>query len=139
MIEIKRGIMRRTLLTILLLVIATTIAAQTTISTEASVSGNWNETFQRWDWNGEWQEVKIDFLLQGNVVLVRDKANSTYTMLGDVKELNGAFVWDAIDEKHLKCSFMMTRKPDENNYYYILVMYDDVLFKYAYEDKGLNK
>ena len=135
MIEIKKGIMRRTLLTILLLVIATTITAQTTISTEASRSADWNKTFQRWDWNEEWQEVKIDFLLQGNVVLVRDKANSTYTMLGDSKELDEAFVWDAIDEKHLKCSFMMTRKPDENNYYYILIMYEDVLFKYAYQKR----
>tara|TARA_R110002096_G_scaffold26173_1_gene81064 strand:- start:2439 stop:2846 length:408 start_codon:yes stop_codon:yes gene_type:complete len=135
MSKVKKGMMRRTLFTILSLVIATTIIAQTTISTEASRSADWNETFQRWDWHGAWQEVKIDFLLQGNVVLVRDNANSTYTMLGDSKELDEAFVWDAIDEKHLKCSFMMTGQPDENNYYYILVMYDDVLFKYAYQKR----
>ena len=135
MIKIKKGIMRRTLLTILLLVIATTITAQTTISTEASRSADWNEIFQRWDWNGEWQEVKIDFLLQGNVVLVRDKANSTYTMLGDSKEFDGSAIWDAIDEKHLRCSFMMTGQPDENNYYYILVMYNNVLIKYAYQKR----
>jgi|TARA_R110000803_G_scaffold145355_2_gene211182 hypothetical protein len=125
---------RRILLTVLSLAITTTIIAQTTVNSEANRQYDWNERREEWVPNGEWKEENISFLLQGNVVLVRDVANSTYTMLEDAVEDGNYSTWKAIDESHSKCQFGMSREPDENNYYYIVVMYSDTLFKYAYQN-----
>ena len=127
--------MKKLILTVLASFLTLTVMAQTTIHTTAIIVADWNKTTENWDWRSEWKEQNINFLLQGNVVLVNDKANSTYTMLKDPEVRNNYFEWEAIDEGRLKCTFMMSDEADENNYQYIMVMYSDKLFKYVYEVK----
>jgi len=125
--------MKKLILTVLASFLTLTLVAQTTIHSTAIRIADWNETTENWDWNGEWKDQNINFLLQGNVILVNDKANSTYTMLDEGKLVDNYFEWKAIDEGRLKCTFMMSVEADENNYQYIMVVYSDRLFKYVYE------
>jgi hypothetical protein len=92
-------------------------------------TGSWSSYSSDWIW-GDWKSVDIDFMFRGNVVLVNDAANSSYTTIGDPIEVDNNFSWNAIDEKGRKCMFTMAFG---TNPQMIIVMYGDTCYRYAIE------
>ena len=101
---------------------------QQKIEAYAVQMGKWSEVFEDWQW-AKWEYSDITFILRGNVVIVNDAAKSSYTTIGDAVWQSGYASWTAIDEKGRKCLFSMSYNKNPN---YIIVVYDDVCFKYAY-------
>jgi hypothetical protein len=102
------------------------------MTTEAVQLADWNAFQQEFIW-GEPYSQSISFLLQGNVILVRDQQNSTYTTIGDayVDDTETAY-WDALDEGGRSCLVVMYHIES------ILIMeviYDDVAFRYFFEEE----
>lgn len=121
----------KNLIIALALVLTTFLSySQKTMTTEAVQLADWNAFQQEFIW-GEPYSQSISFLLQGNVILVRDQQNSTYTTIGDayVDDTETAY-WDALDEGGRSCLVVMYHIES------ILVMeviYDDVAFRYFFE------
>jgi hypothetical protein len=124
--------MKKLTLILLVLIISSTVISQTySINTYASQKGYWSEDIKEWAYDN-WTLQDIKFLIKEEVVVVYDKANSIYTKISTVEKDRHHYIWDTVDEKNKLCFFMMTTIPDKDNMWYIIVMYNTVLYRYAY-------
>ena len=124
--------MKKLLLILLTLTASSTVISQTyVINTYASQKAYWSEDVEEWTYD-KWTLQDIKFLIKEDVVVVYDKANSIYTKTGIVKEDRHHHMWDVVDEKNKLCFFLMTIIPDQDDIWYITVMYNTVLYRYAY-------
>ena len=119
--------MKKLLLTAVIGIVMTSYSfAQVVITSFANQSATWSDYYGEWLYK-EVSKVEITFLIQNNVIIARDRANSTYTTLA-VKEQNNRYTsWSAIDEKGRGCVVFIGKI---DGYDVLLIMYDDYLIRY---------
>ena len=109
-----------------------TAKAQTSTCHASRVTqSKWNSEKNKWEYD-EPIDIDLTFTMQGRVILVNDKANSTYTTIrqtiNDSTSEPKQSAWKAIDEKNRNCLFKMYWY--KNSDWYIVVMYDDYAWSY---------
>jgi len=124
--------MKKILLILLTLTASLTAISQTyVINTYAVQKAYWSDDVQKWTYN-KWTSKDIKFVIKEDVVVVYDKANSIYTKTSAITEDSNHRMWDVLDERNQLCLFLMTIIPDQDDIWYITVMYNAVLYRYAY-------
>lgn len=108
---------------------------QVVFTTYAVEVGDWDDYQQQWIFNREY--TRINFILQGNVIMVQDNAKSTYVCLDVIYDDGQNVSWDAFDEKNRSCVVTMATIDYEK---YLIVVYSDVCYRYIYESvKNLSE
>jgi hypothetical protein len=117
--------MKRILLILCLLFTLVTQAQRTVAYTDKISIGHWNNMEEDWIWELPVYS-ELAFTIQGNSVMVNDRAESTYKLLDLVAEETNFSMWTALDETNKACRFVINVVPPET----ISVMYDDVIYVY---------
>jgi hypothetical protein len=124
--------MKKLLLILLILTASLTAISQShVITTYANQKAHWSEDTEEWVYTN-WKYADIKFLIKEKIVVVYDKANSLYTKTSTITEDSNHRMWDVVDERNQLCLFLMTIIPDQDDIWYITVMYNTVLYRYAY-------
>ncbi len=124
--------MKKLILILLVLITSSTAISQShVITTYANQKAHWLEDTEKWVYTN-WEYADIKFLIKEDVVIAYDKANSIYTKTSAITEDSNHRMWDVLDERNQLCLFLMTIIPDQEDIWYITVMYNTVLYRYAY-------
>ena len=110
-----------------------TTKAQSVYYATKSYQGIWSSYSNKYVW-GPANTVNIRFTMQGNVVIVSDRANSTYTtrnQIIDRYDSDGGheYGWNAVDENGINCTFKLTNYNDGSKLF--MVMYSDYAYMYV--------
>jgi len=97
-------------------------------TTYAVEVGRWNDYSQDWSFVREYE--RINFILQGNVIMVQDNAKSTYVCLNVIYDDGENVSWKAFDEKNRNCVVTMATIDYES---YLIVVYDNICYRYIYD------
>jgi hypothetical protein len=126
------------LLTLAALFFAFAIAtqAQQVYHATKSRQGAWNANTQSYSWGATNYNVDIRFTIQGDIVLVGDRAGSTYTTSTQItNQVNNdgshEYAWKARDEKGTGCIFKLINYNDGSKL--MEVFYSDYAYMYAVE------
>ena len=105
--------------------------AQTYMETFAVTTGDWSEAKNDWIWDPmTYQE--ITFVLDGNIVRVKDQAGSSYYTYEQLSNDLDLAVWKAFDEQSRSCILGMGKSKGEP--FTIYVMYDNTIYKYYFKE-----
>ncbi len=102
--------------------------AQEVINSYANQTGTWSNYTNSWIWNQS-KYVKINFLIQNNVIIASDDAQSTYTTLRISYEDESSVCWDAIDEQGRSCTVILSLNRENKC---LMIMYSNLCFRYYY-------
>jgi len=102
--------------------------SQTVIKSFANQSATWSDYYGEWIY-GDVNNVQINFLLQQNVIIARDRASSTYTTFDIIEQNDNYSAWEAIDNKGENCVVHIGLL---NGYKVLMIMYQDYLIRYYY-------
>lgn len=110
-----------------------TTKAQSFYYATKSYQGSWSSYSQKYVW-GSVNNVNIRFTIQGSLVLVNDRAHSTYTTgteIIDRYDSDGGHVygWNATDESGVACTFMLINYDDGSKL--IKVLYSNSAYMYV--------
>jgi len=110
--------------------------AQSVYYASQATKGSWNSYSQKYVW-GTPNSVSIRFTIQGDIVLVGDRSNSTYTT--SHQTLNRAnndgsheYAWQATDERGVSCIFKMINYSDGSKL--MFVFYSDYAYMYTFNN-----
>jgi hypothetical protein len=98
--------MKKLLLTLGFTLFLFIINAQT-INSFHNVIGRWNKLYDRWDYD-DGRDVKISFELNGSYLTATDGANSKYLLIEVTEDDGNFFSVEAIDERGLYCTIMIS-------------------------------
>jgi hypothetical protein len=107
--------------------------AQTILNATKAYQGSWNSYSGKYEW-GTANEVNIRFTIQGALVLVGDRAGSTYSTSDEITDRFDSdggheYAWKAVDERGVSCIFKMINYNDGSKL--IMVMYSDNAYMYV--------
>ena len=110
-----------------------TVKAQQVFHATKSYQGRWNAYTGKYTW-GSANEVDIRFTIQGDIVLVGDRAGSTYTtgaQLTNQTNSDGGheYSWRARDENGTSCVFKLINYGDGSKL--MEVFYSDYAYMYV--------
>ncbi|HLZ88157.1 MAG TPA: hypothetical protein VKQ52_12975 [Puia sp.] len=110
-----------------------TTKAQSVYYATKSYQGTWSAYSQKYIWGSPYN-VSIRFTIQGNIVLVGDRAGSTYTTgteIIDRYDSDGGheYGWNATDETGVNCTFKLTNYTDGSKL--IEVLYSNYAYMYV--------
>lgn len=117
--------MKKLLLILTLLFTLNIFSQRVVIHTDKVSTGHWNTIEENWIW----EPVKytfINFVIQGNTVIVDDVAESTYKLFECTVDKPKFSMWTALDEQNIECNFIM----NFTNPNTVSVMYSDVIYVY---------
>jgi hypothetical protein len=112
-------------LTVIFVSISLFSISQSKLESYALQIGHWNIYTEKYTW----ETVKycdVEFLVQGDVIVANDAAESTYYTFNNFEHSQLVNSWDAYDEDRRKCIVtMMFGKTS-----YFIVTYSDICYKY---------
>jgi hypothetical protein len=118
---------------VLVLMISTTAQSQDIYYSTHVSEGFWSSSSEKWIW-AQPRELTFRFTIQSNVILVNDKAGSTYNLTKLVMDTENLEVkeigWEAIDEKRRPC-FVKFRRVKKQGAVGLYVLYGDTGYCYT--------
>lgn len=117
--------MKKILFTAVFILTCLICKAQDKLDSYALQIGHWNNYLEDYTWE-DVKPCEISFLLQGDVIMANDAAESVYYTYNNFvhNELNNS--WQAFDENRTKC--IITMMFGETSY--LIVIYNDICYKY---------
>jgi hypothetical protein len=126
--------MKKIILALLLLITVNNIKAQTTVSTNKYIIGEWNTVTKDWDYDTEFNYSDIDFTYNNGMFTVNDVRHSVYYLNSDVitkdtKDMKSSSWLDVTDEKGRGCILSLCHYPKSGNKV-IIIIYENIIIKY---------
>ena len=126
--------MKKIILAILLLLTFGGTNAQTTISTEKYIIGEWNAVTKDWDYETNFNNADVEFTYNNGMFTVNDVRQSVYylnstVITKDTKEIKSSSWLDVTDEKGRACIISLCHYPKSGNKV-IIIIYENIIIKY---------
>ena len=122
--------MKKLILLIAFIIATLVLNAQEIVQSYALDVGSWNSYTDSWDWEIR-KKCNVRFILQGDIILANDEAESTYYTYETLHADDEKASWNAYDEERRKCIVSMVYRSDYEKY--LIVMYNDVCYRYIWE------
>lgn len=117
--------MKRIILTLIVILISLVSVAQQILQSYALQVGHWNEYTETYNWE-KLKSCDIKFILQGDIILANDEAESTYYTYQTITANESSASWNAYDEERRKCIVSLVGGAES----YFIVIYNDICYKY---------
>ena len=117
--------MKKALLTLIVVLISLISMAQEVLQSYALQVGHWNEYSETYSWE-PLKTCDVKFLLQGDIIIANDAAESTYYTYETLTATETTASWSAYDEERRKCIVSLVGGVSS----YFIVIYNDVCYKY---------
>lgn len=117
--------MKKLLLTIIIIFTSLVSIAQEVLQSYALEVGHWDSYYQEYNW----ERIKVcdvRFILQGDVIIANDEAESTYYTYETIIATDASASWNAFDEQKRKCIVSLVNG-DESVF---IVIYNDICYRY---------
>jgi len=126
--------MKKIILSLLLLLTFVSTKAQTVVSTDKYIIGEWNDKTRDWDYEAEFNYSDIDFTYNNRAFTVNDVRQSIYYLNSDVitkdtKEMKSSSWLDVTDEKGRACIVSLCHYPKSGSKV-IIIIYENLIIKY---------
>lgn len=126
--------MKSIILAVLLLLAVNNIFAQTTISTEKYIIGEWNAVTKDWDYETDFNNADVEFTYSNGMFTVNDVRQSVYylnsnVVTKDTKDIKSSSWLDVTDEKGRGCILSLCHYPKSGNKV-IIIIYENIIIKY---------
>ena len=122
--------MKKLILLIGFIIATLVVNAQEIIQSYALDVGEWNIYTEKWDWEIR-KKCNVKFILQGDVILANDAAESTYYTYETIYNDEYTASWNAYDEDRRRCIISMTYKGEDREKF-LIVIYNDVCYRYIW-------
>lgn len=109
----------------MLVLICLVSTAQEVLTSYALQVGHWNDYTETYTWE-PLKTCDVKFLLQGDIIISNDAAESTYYTYETLTASETSASWNAFDEERRKCIVSLVGGASS----YFIVIYDDVCYKY---------
>jgi hypothetical protein len=118
------------LLLLFILSIALVSRAQESLESNALQIGHWNDSLEKYVY-GEVKSCDVKFLLQGDIIIANDVAESIYNTYETIENSENSASWKALDGWGREVIVSLCFIEDGS---FFLVLYDDVSYKYFLTD-----
>jgi len=120
--------MKKLIVSFLFVCVTFFATAQDVINSYAIEVGYWNNYTEDWDWTPK-KNCVISFIIQGDIIIANDLAQSTYYTYKEVGEDDFSACWEAIDEQRRECLVGLKLGKYCN---YFIVIYPNICYRYTW-------
>jgi len=119
-------IIKNLILAIVCTVSSIACSAQFYMHASTAQIGTWSVSADDWIWE-EPANCNIAIKIKGNLIKVKDKADSYYITYDIISEEDNEAIWEALDEQEKPCNVVIT-VVDEIDY--LIIVYPQICFRY---------